>query len=232
MDSEIRRRLRWVQLYLECSDAGLTCLRCGISRPTLRKWVRRYKELGLEGLASQSRRPHHSPARKVFAEQVQWILALRMERKLGVRRIQHELERLRETHLSIATIDVALRKHQTSRLAPPRREPVYIRYAREVPGERVQMDTVKVAPGLYQYTAIDDCSRFVVAALYPKRTAANTLDFLDLALDSFAVPIQCIQTDRGSEFMAFKVQLRLRDTRSGHQVPAEQTGVASSQWQG
>src|SRR5262249_11556666 len=30
------------------------------------------------------------------------------------------------------------------------------RYAKEVPGERVQMDTCKIAPGVYQYTAVDD----------------------------------------------------------------------------
>jgi hypothetical protein len=34
------------------------------------------------------------------------------------------------------------------------------RYAKEVPGERVQMDTCKIAPGLYQYTAVDDTRGF------------------------------------------------------------------------
>jgi hypothetical protein len=45
--------------------------------------------------------------------------------------------------------------------------------------DRVQMDTCQIKPGLYQYTAIDDCSRFQVLGLYPRRTAANTLAFLD-----------------------------------------------------
>jgi transposase InsO family protein len=211
MDSEIKQRLTWVQMYLETGDVGLTCRRCGISRPTLRKWVKRYEELGIDGLTSQSRRPHHSPGQKVFAPQQQWILALRQERKLGVRRIQHELERLYDCHLSIATIADVLQRHGVVRLKPPKRRRSYTRYAKAVPGERVQMDTLKVAPGVYQYTAIDDCSRFVVADLYPRRTAANTLDFLDLVLDSFAVPVQCLQTDRGGEFLAFKVQLRLRE---------------------
>ena len=42
------------------------------------------------------------------------------------------------------------------------------RYAKEIPGERVQMDTCKIAPGLYQYTAIDDCTRIRVLALYKR----------------------------------------------------------------
>lgn len=41
MESEIKQRLAWVQLYFETGNAGLTCRRCGISRPTLRKWVKR-----------------------------------------------------------------------------------------------------------------------------------------------------------------------------------------------
>jgi transposase InsO family protein len=201
----------WVLMYLETRNAGLTCRRCGISRPTLRKWVRRYEEFGLDGLASQSRRPHHSPAQKVFEQQQRWILTLRQDRQLGVRRMQHELKRLYNCQLSIATIADVLQRHQVTKLQPPKRRRIYTRYAMAVPGERVQLDTFKVAPGIYQYTAIDDCSRFAIAELYPRRTAASTLDFLDLLLESFAVPLQCVQTDRGAEFMAHKVQLRLRE---------------------
>ena len=40
------------------------------------------------------------------------------------------------------------------------------------------MDTCKIAPGLYQYTAVDDCTRYRVLRLYTRRTAANTLDLL------------------------------------------------------
>lgn len=66
-------------------------------------------------------------------------------------------------------------------------------------------------PGLYQYTAVDDCSRFMVVGLYPRRTAANTLDFLDRVMEEMPFPIQRIQTDRGKEFFAYKVQERLMD---------------------
>ena len=60
MELKIKARLKWVQLYEETGDAGFVCRRCGISRPTLRKWSRRFKELGIEGLRSRSRRPHGS----------------------------------------------------------------------------------------------------------------------------------------------------------------------------
>lgn len=59
------------------------------------------------------------------------------------------------------------------------------------------MDACKIRKGIYQHTAIDDCTRFKVMALYPKRTAENTLRFLEKILEEMPFPIQRIQTDRG-----------------------------------
>src|SRR3954468_23283665 len=50
-------RLGWIKLYEEIGNAGVACRRCGISRPTLRKWWRRYQAQGTAGLEEQSRRP-------------------------------------------------------------------------------------------------------------------------------------------------------------------------------
>jgi transposase-like protein len=52
-----KARLAWVELYAKTGDAGLVCRRCGISRPTLRKWWRRYQVDGEAGLVEHSRRP-------------------------------------------------------------------------------------------------------------------------------------------------------------------------------
>jgi transposase InsO family protein len=85
------------------------------------------------------------------------------------------------------------------------------RYAKEVPGERVQMDTCKIAPGIYQFTAVDDCTRIRVLAVYSRRTAKNALAFLDVAIEEFPFPIQRIQTDRGREFFAHEFQKKMMD---------------------
>lgn len=45
--------------------------------------------------------------------------------------------------------------------------------------------------------------------IYTRRTANNTLDFLHLIIEQFPFPIQRIQTDRGLEFFAEKVQQKL-----------------------
>src|ERR1043166_3711741 len=102
-----RQRLGWTRLYEPVGDAGIVCRRCGISRPTLRKWWRRYKEQGVTGLQSQSRRPKNNPQRKIFDEQQQLIIELR-KRRLGSRRIQSELVRLHELHYSRSTVHKVL----------------------------------------------------------------------------------------------------------------------------
>ncbi len=64
-----------------------------------------------------------------------------------------------------------------------------------------------------QHTSVDDCTRYRVLRLYNRRTAANTLDFIDCVLDEMPFPIQRIQTDRGREFLATKVQKKLMELR-------------------
>ena len=143
-----RTRLGWVRLYEQVGDAGLACRRCGISRPTLRKWRRRYRAEGLAGLEARSRRPHRSPGRKAFAEQEALILRLRRERKLGIKTLRNELARRHGLELALDTIHKVLVRHGENRLERPRpKRKGTKRYSRPVPGDRVQMDTCKIRPG-------------------------------------------------------------------------------------
>lgn len=207
-----KARLGWVELYAQTGDAGLVCRRCGISRPTLRKWWRRYQAAGPSGLVEQSRRPRHLAAQKVFADHEKLILSLRCERKLGIKQLRNELIRQHDLTLSLDTIHRVLVRHDEQVLKRPRRRVRgKLRYSRPVPGDRVQMDVCKICPAVYQYTAIDDCSRYAVFAIFQRRTAANTLDFLDRVIEEMPFAIQRIQTDRGREFFAEAVQQRLID---------------------
>ncbi|NQT70452.1 MAG: TSUP family transporter [Desulfobacteraceae bacterium] len=83
MNREIKARLKWIELYKETRNAGLVCRHCGILRPTLRKWFRRYDELGVDGLYNKSTRSLRSPNKKETGEQERLILDLRRKRKLG-----------------------------------------------------------------------------------------------------------------------------------------------------
>ncbi len=212
-DSEhvLQARRHWIALYQETNDAGFVCRRCGISRPTLRKWWRRFQQHGDEGLRSQSRRPHHSPAVKLTAQHEAWILDLRHKRKLGSSRIQAELLRLHDSRLSTATIWKVLDRHGCKPLARRPRVMAPKRYSLRVPGERVQVDTRKIAPRIYQYTAVDDCTRLRVLGIYARRTARNSLHFLkERMMYEFPFPIHRIQTDRGGEFFGLDFQQAMR----------------------
>ena len=105
MNREIQQRLVWVKLFEETNDAGLVCRRCGISRPTLRKWWKRYSEQGINGLSSQSKCPLKSPNTKINAE---LEALMRSIRNLGARCLQTELMRLHGVSLSLPTIHKVL----------------------------------------------------------------------------------------------------------------------------
>lgn len=69
-----------------------------------------------------------------------------------------------------------------------------------MPGDRVQMDVMKIRAKCYQFTAVDDCTRLRIMRLFSSKHADNTVKFLYEAIESFGFPIQRIQTDWGIEF--------------------------------
>ncbi|HEN5499913.1 TPA: helix-turn-helix domain-containing protein, partial [Legionella pneumophila] len=88
-------------------DAGYVCRKCGISRPNLRKWYRRYLKAGIDGLNDESKKPHLFPG-KLNSELIKLTLDLRISRNLGARGIQAELVRLPKCPLSLASIHKSL----------------------------------------------------------------------------------------------------------------------------
>jgi hypothetical protein len=221
---ELRRRRIWVQRYAETKNASLVCRRCGIRPPTLRLWWKRFLAKGDAGLISLSRRPHHSPHRVLDQNRLALILRLRDERKLGPTRIQAELLRHHAIRWSTATIWKVLHSHARAPLVRKRPPESPRRYSRPLPGDRVQVDTMKVSPGRFPYTAIDDCTRLRVLGLYPRRTASNAVHFLKQRMvEEFPFPIQRVQTDRGGEFSgwSFKRPYHATALSSGLTAPAK-----------
>jgi transposase-like protein len=63
-----KKRFHWITLYKQLNNAGMVCLKCGISRPILSKWLKRYEENGLAGLLEKNRTPFNFPKKKVFGQ--------------------------------------------------------------------------------------------------------------------------------------------------------------------
>lgn len=94
---------------------------------------------------------------------------------------------------------------------PPRRHDR--RYPElSVPGEKVQIDVKEVpynclrgvlkrdGKHLYQWTAIDECTRYRFVYGFEEHTLENTVKFFKMLQKVFPFKIQTIQTDNGTEF--------------------------------
>jgi transposase InsO family protein len=120
-----------------------------------------------------------------------------------------------------STIWKVLHRVGVEPLRRPRQARPPKRYSRPISGKRVQIDSMRVAPGLYQFTAINDCTRLRVLGLYPDWTSTSAGRFLvDHVLVEMLFPLQRVQTDRGAEFCSVsfhgalhKRRIKFRPTR-------------------
>lgn len=73
----------------QLSGKGISeiCSKFGVSRKTWYKWKKRYDTYGLDGLKGLSRRSHQIKYVKVTADVEKFVLELRLNHRLGPRRI-------------------------------------------------------------------------------------------------------------------------------------------------
>jgi transposase InsO family protein len=86
------------------------------------------------------------------------------------------------------------------------------------PGETVQVDVkfVKIAGRwAFQYTALDDCTRFQVLRLYRRLHQSSSLAFLAEICRAFPFRIRKLQCDNGQEF-SFAFALAVQDQGIRH----------------
>ena len=203
----------------------------GLSRRTVAKWLRRWKQDGRAGLQDRSSAPRRSP-RKTPARLEQRILALRRQRLVGWAIAQ-------QLAVPRSTVGAVLRRHGLGRLKwldPP---PEVTRYERDVPGELVHLDTKKLARiakvghrihgrrrGMsrgvgweYAHLAIDDHSRVSYVEVLPDEKAVTTVGFVQRALafyESQGLRVQQLLTDNGSPYVSRDFAAMCREHRLRH----------------
>jgi transposase len=98
-------RFAWLQVYRDTKSPNEVCRRFGISRKTLYKWLRRFKESGGSRLSllDQSRRPHTFP-RATPATTVALIMSIKKETGYGQRKLKQELLERHDINVSERTI--------------------------------------------------------------------------------------------------------------------------------
>jgi len=190
----------------------LAAARFNVSAKTAAKWVRRYREHGVDDLRDRSSRPRCSP-RQTAAATIAQVEQLRRLRWNGWRIA-------RELALSRATVSRILRRRGLNRLRSLDPPPPVVRYEHKHPGDLIHFDIKRLArifkPGHrvtgdrtretrgagYQYLhiAIDDHSRISFAAILPDQKHDSAIRFFLLARAHYArfgFSIRRVLTDNG-----------------------------------
>ena len=195
--------------YAQKHGVTKAAIKHNVSRQYVYRWKNRYDGT-LQSLADQSHRPHSHPNQHTEDE-------LKLIRDM----------RRRNPHAGLVVFWVKLRQRGYSRsitglyrvlrrLGEPRKtlpNPKYIPKPYEkmlYPGQRVQID-VKFVPTacivgdatgerFYQYTAIDEYSRFRYIEAFQEHNSYSSAVFLNHMLKAFPFKVECVQTDNGLEF--------------------------------
>ena len=172
-------------------------------------WLKRW-DGNVESLRPEPRRPHHHPNQHTPAELKLIHDIRRRNPKLGMVEFWCKL-RARGYSRCIESLWRVLKREGL--IAVKEKDPYTPKPYQQMthPGERIQID-VKVVPRkciadpdlrLFQYTAIDEYSRYRILGAYPEQTTYSSYLFLLRVVDEFkrkGVKVECVQTDNGFEF--------------------------------
>lgn len=208
----ITQTMRFRQALIEYSlKNGVTqaAIRYKVNRQYVYRWRKRYDGT-VQSLADKSHRPHHHPNQHT-AEELKLIADMRKRNGSAGLVVFWVKLRQRGYCRSITGLYRVLRRQNQMPVKPP--NPKYIPKPYEqmrYPGQRVQID-VKFVPAacivgdaegkkFYQYTAIDEYSRFRYLEAFEENSSYSSALFLEHLLKAFTFPIECVQTDNGMEF--------------------------------
>jgi transposase InsO family protein len=195
----------------ETRSVSRVCRHFGISCKTFYKWKKRYEAHGAAGLCDRPRAPHRSP-RATSREVVSKILYLRERYHFGPRRIADYLQRFHQIRVAGSSVHRILAKHGLNRLPANQKHRSqakrWQRYDKPQPGHRLQMDVKfleripTTGKRLYQFTAIDDCTRIRILKVYDACNQRTAVQFLNEVVRRLPFRIHVLQTDNGAEFQS------------------------------
>ena len=195
-----------------------------VSRPTVQRWVRRYRRYGEAGMEGRSSAPHRHP-RRTAPELERRICAVRRQSGFGPHRIAWALGVARSTVYAVlrrAGLNRLDRLHRVTRQV--------VRYQHPAPGDLLHLDVKKLgripdgggkrfAPGFaethsgphskrslgldYLHVAVDDHSRYSYVEALPDERAPACAAFLGRAVEHFrkrGVPVRRVLTDNAKSY--------------------------------
>ena len=208
----ITQTMRFRQALVEYSlKHGVTkaSIRYKTNRQYVYRWRKRYDGT-IHSLADKSHRPHSHPNQHT-PDELKLISDMRRRNPHAGLVVFWVKLRQRGYSRSITGLYRILRKQGQMAVKP--KNPKYIPKPYEqmlFPGQRVQID-VKFVPAacvvgsaegqkFYQYTAIDEYSRYRYIEAFDEHRTYSSAVFLEHMLKAFKFPVHCVQTDNGLEF--------------------------------
>ena len=205
---DMRFRLSLIQ-YAERHGVSNAARKYKTNRQYIYRWKNRY-DGSWDSLRDRSRRPHSHPNQHT-PEEIKLIQDMRRRNPhaglvvFWVKLTQRGYQR------SITGLYRFLKKQGMTAQKLP--NPKYVPKPYEqmaYPGQRVQID-VKFVPAcclvneakgkkFYQYTAIDEYSRWRYVEAFEEHSTYSSARFLEHLIRRFPMPIECVQTDNGMEF--------------------------------
>ena len=206
---DIHFRLSLIR-YAEKHGVTKAALTYHVNRQYIYRWKNRF-DGSPDSLRYRSRKPHSHPNQHTPAE-LKLIADMRRRNPhaglvvFWVKLMQRGYTR------SIAGLYRVLKRQGIMAVKPP--NPKYIPKPYELmqyPGQRFQID-MKCVPSaclkntnvtrtrFFQYTAIDEYSRWRYVEAFEEHSTYSSAVFPDHLVKVFPLPIECVQTDNGTEF--------------------------------
>ena len=191
--------------YSEKNGVTAASIRFRITRKAIYDWKKKY-DGHWKSLRDGSHRPHSHPKQhtaeenalimRYYARNKQDKMVLWDKiRKCGYTRPYKSMVRV----LKRLVVEEEITKRSKYNPKPYKRA--------DYPGQKVQVD-VKFVPAYcvangqkyYQYTAIDECTRYCFREMYDEHSTYSSKDFLEKLVRHAPFPIREVQTDNGNEF--------------------------------
>lgn len=178
----------------------------------IKRWCKQY-DGKWESLLCKSRRPHSHPKQHTLSEETDIMEAWAKHGCKGVEYVFCVMVKDYGYTRTLWGLYHALRRLELIYKPKGKGRRNYRQCTRcEIPGEKIQIDVKEVptycirgkhkidGKKMYQWTAIDECTRWRFVYGFDEHTPENSVRFLKMLLKNFPFEIMTVQTDNGTEF--------------------------------
>lgn len=191
--------------YSEKHGVTAASIRYKYSRKSIYKWIKRYDGTW-QSLMDQSRRPKRKHPKQHTDEEHKLIMRY-YHKNSDDKILLWSKIRKKGYKRSYAVMCQYIRRQGIEQQDKKRYRKNKPYKRAEYPGEKVQID-VKYVPSYctvngkkyYQYTAVDECTRWTFREMYDEHSTYSSKDFLIKLVENSPFAIREIQTDNGTEW--------------------------------